>query len=869
MATSKIITKKKSSDFWNKLGAQSVEKGIEQAYKNLIEDAFSYHNSNALFGEGYAWDDPFACDGFFYEVSCEHPDVFYLRILNESKYNLDFTKRSEMANVLIQVIFYLKKFKTSSYKNKTYPFPNIIFVGDINECFALHASILEKYLSYDINWDIAPSEAHDIKKYPQNEQLLNDIISDNEINPLIYKKGDFLGTLFARIESLAKRQKLEKVDITPKSIRDAFDRFCKSVVEKSPNQDKLDIVDIVNIFILSMTKSKDIYPKPNSTNILVVPQQKGTSKEIKFACMEYTFFFDLFNNSYNEEQKRKFTEIADRLIEDSTRRFRGDFWTPSFWASRAYEEIQAQISPNFKDEFVVWDCCCGTKNLTRDEKYKRLYCSTYHQGELNISETYNKEAIATFQYDFLNDDINISPNNIDFIPKMPQELYNDLKAKKPFLFFINPPYGTANPDGAKNKGEHKAGMAKTAMGELAKKDGAGASAQQLYAQFLWRIFKLKKDFDLPRVVIAVFIKPGFFTPSEYFAGFKKRLFSEFVFKSGFIFPASDFADVSGKWGVSFCVFDSDGAKPYDEKALNKWSMKVLRYDANEAKITEHGEKSFYSWDKKYSLSEWIREPIKHLKNQAGIYPQLSSATTVSTAKGEPMGVLKENAFGYLVNVANNIYQSSLAVYIVSSSAYMGHGVSVNAENFERVIVNFVVRVVCANKLSDFLHDKDEFHVPDESKDGYRAFVYDCMVYSFFHNQNNSASFEIEYKGTNFDIRNEFFLYSKEKMLELANVSDNTELYNDTRVANKESYMSIWLNNHENEASKEAKELLSAGFEYIKSGIKSRQSAELSRWDASYKQLKNAVEPSKELKDLISQMKNRIFERVKYFGFMLE
>lgn len=107
------------------------------------------------------------------------------------------------------------------------------------------------------------------------------------------------------------------------------------------------------------------------------------------------------------------------------------------------------------------------------------------------------------------------------------------------------------------------------------------------------------------------------------------------------------------------------------------------------------------------------------------------------------------------------------------------------------------------------------------------------------------------------------------MLELANVSDNTELYNDTRVANKESYMSIWLNNHENEASKEAKELLSAGFEYIKSGIKSRQSAELSRWDASYKQLKNAVEPSKELKDLISQMKNRIFERVKYFGFMLE
>ncbi|HDG9307486.1 TPA: hypothetical protein PBW52_001808 [Staphylococcus aureus] len=80
--------------------------------------------------------------------------------------------------------------------------------------------------------------------------------------------------------------------------------------------------------------------------------------------------------------------------------------------------------------------------------FDNLYCSTLYQEELNISNDYNQNP-KSFQYDFLNDDININPESNPYEIKMPIELFESLKQNKPFIFLANPPYATANNAGSK------------------------------------------------------------------------------------------------------------------------------------------------------------------------------------------------------------------------------------------------------------------------------------------------------------------------------------------------------------------------------------------------------------------------------------
>jgi hypothetical protein len=173
---------------------------------------------------------------------------------------------------------------------------------------------------------------------------------------------------------------------------------------------------------------------------------------------------------------RQLSAIADTLIEEVGRRFTGDFWTPKLWADKAHELISAELGDDWKDNYLVWDAAAGTKNLTRDYCFGRhcgldpqspktgnLFCSTLHEEEIAISDMYNPEA-NTFQYDFLNDDVWLpaGQRTITDSLKMPVELYKTLTDKRPFVFFMNPPYGQATTQ----LGEHKTGAVSTQIGAL-------------------------------------------------------------------------------------------------------------------------------------------------------------------------------------------------------------------------------------------------------------------------------------------------------------------------------------------------------------------------------------------------------------------
>ena len=177
-------------------------------------------------------------------------------------------------------------------------------------------------------------------------------------------------------------------------------------------------------------------------------------------------------------------ENYDRFIDDKERRKKGQFYTPKIFADYAHKMISEVLGDNWKDEYVVWDNCCGTKNLTRDYKFKELYCSTLEKEELDISAQFNTEA-ESFVFDFLNEPIagRESLTGV-YDDNLPKGLKDALLENKPIVFLLNPPYAGTN------SGENKSGakgLCATNTNNEMKKHNIGACSQNLYAQFIYRL----------------------------------------------------------------------------------------------------------------------------------------------------------------------------------------------------------------------------------------------------------------------------------------------------------------------------------------------------------------------------------------------
>jgi len=245
---------------------------------------------------------------------------------------------------------------------------------------------------------------------------------------------------------------------------------------------------------------------------------------------------------YDVEQKEYIISICDRLIEDTQRRKDGAFFTPTIWVNEAHKMIEEQLVLNWKNEYIVWDCACGTGNLTRDYNFKELYCSTLNESEIDIMKKNHINDEATrFQYDFLNDDLN----------KLPQSLQLALNDGKKILIFINPPYGTANTKTA-SSAEYRNGIALTKINLEMNENNIGACSQNLYAQFLYKIYTLNSN---KNISIALF-SPSLFLTGGSYKKFRKEFFKKFEFNYGMMFQASHFSDVSAEWGIMFSIWKS-------------------------------------------------------------------------------------------------------------------------------------------------------------------------------------------------------------------------------------------------------------------------------------------------------------------------
>ena len=739
--------------------------------------------------------------------------------------------------ILIQVIYYIKRFQLDGQI-----LPNIILVGNKNETFVIHTNDVVEYLSEDVDWNISPSEAPN-----KSLKLLAKMINDNKINPYIFRIDENFSfkDVSEKIKELAFNIK-RYIPITENNIYPIYDYFIAKVVK---NKKQYEAHDLVYIFISLIMRPNENFKHPEKANKLHLEN----GKDIEINAQMYDSFFGHFQRKHKLSEREKFARISDRLIEDTTRRFNGEFYTPTIWVNKVHNIISEKLGYNWKDEYVIWDCAWGTGNLTRDYNFKNLYCSTINELDLELGLNNNKNS-KKFIYDFLNDDISMLDGEKISNIKMPSDLLEFINNKNKILFFINPPYATAgNQDNTSKKG-----IAKTDINKLMKKDKVGRCSENLYAQFMYRILKMKRNLN-NNIFIAIFTKPNYLT-SETYKIFRKEYLKEFKYEYGMLFNAGHFSDTSNLWGISFSIW-SPG---YTE---NKCEFVHDLLDINNNGIVEKiGEKRIYNLDNEIQANVWVRENLTN-SNMIDV-PHLSSGIKV---KDNGKYKIIDKYLGYLLAKSNSIYTNSKYVALFSTMFSDGHGVAITDENFMECMSLFAARKLIKG---NWINDKDEYMKPNLNHEKYKEWNNDALIYSLFNSSSNQSSLRnIEYKGEKWNIKNEFFFMSKEDILLLADEHDNEEVYYDVKYCEEERYVYKLLENLS--LSNESKEVLDKAIELVKKSFKYRnifncEKSEyyINTWDAGWYQInallklymKNDLADFKKLYNILSEkMKDYVYE----------
>jgi hypothetical protein len=601
------------------------------------------------------------------------------------------------------------------------------------------------------------------------------------------------------------------IPITPHNITEVFNHFENKVLAKN----SLTTNELANLFVQILINPDDNYLHPVSKRKTIVTK---SFKDVPLKSREsFKSFFSHFSNDYTPRQREHLTAVVDRLVQDVTRRKQGEFFTPSIWVDKAHEYIASVFGEDWKEKYVVWDPAWGTGNLTRDYKFKELYVSTLVYADIETANQmgYNPEA-AKFQYDFLNDPY-------EYLPKGLKEA---IESGRQIIVLMNPPYATSG-EFSTEKGKNKDKTSKTKVNQEMVNLKLDKSSMNLYSQFIFRFFKMNEDFKSN--ISLCFFSPSLFLTGSSFSKFRSLIFSKFGFDKGFLFDASNFADVSGKWSILFSILKNNNI--FDELCVD-----IL--ELSDYKIENKGHKILYNTDKLFAANKWIKTEIKSNKIDV---PMMTSPLNITENVVNPVN-LQEGFLGYMDNKSNNVYYNTSRVAMYSSSFSDTCGSTIMKDNFNRVCSLFSARKIISVGWENC---KDEYVAPNEINPNYSEFEKNSIVYSLFNNSSNQSSLRrITYKNQIWDIKNQFFWMSKEEIINLANQNNYAELYNDARTDSDRYVYNLLFGEQRiyDQLSDEAKDVLDSATNLVRLSFGIRRNFaddtnHLNSWDAGYAQLK--------------------------------
>lgn len=782
----------------NDLNTVINEMDVQDRYRTALRKEF----------KDIIFESKFNTDGLAYSA------IHKLRMIIEQKHKYNFTIVRERAKVVSQVIKYVKNI----HDTDSTIVPKVVVIGDENECFVLPVKDIINYISVkEYNWSLPPSSMY------KDETLMIDLINDDVVKNLyIYDPNLEFDGVINKIKHINKGVHVPRT-LTERNIDKVYQYFINKINIKKGGK-KISVNESVNLFAHIMLHP-DSTMLNDKTKLLFTSMFK---EPLSISNIEsFLSFINEFSRKYTPKQKHAFTAILDRLIEDTTRRKQGEFFTPVIWVNKSHEYIASVFGENWKEEYVVWDPAWGTGNLTRDYKFKELYVSTLNQSDIDTANQmgYNPESVK-FQYDFLNDDYE----------KLPEGLRKAIEEGRKIIVLMNPPY-TDGSELTTKVGESKIGGGVNTMvnGEM-KRLKIGKCSKQLYAQFIYKTLNLRED-----------IKMAIFSPSLYLSGESYDVFQDKVIKKiklnkGFLFSGTHFADTSGDWPILFSVWggeESDGV--------------VDLLDINTDYLIEKiGVKTIYRPKQRL---------IKTIKNS-------ESELVLGNCSYQGNSVSGNNQF--VTILPNNKKLSGKGNFIIGEN------------NFLDVVTFFTSRRMISDKFCNWITYYDEYLIPNKEHKQFDQFKYDSLVYSLFESKSNQSSLrQVEYKGKLWDIKNEFFWMSADRMKELSNVNGYDKLNNDARTSPDRHVYELLFGEERiyDKLSDDAKDVLDKATELVEMSIQMRQQMadddnHLDSWDAGYAQLKLVWKeyfPTqfKEFRQLYKNMEDRMRPLVYELGFLLK
>jgi hypothetical protein len=239
----------------------------------------------------------------------------------------------------------------------------------------------------------------------------------------------------------------------------------------------------------------------------------------------------------------------------------------------------------------------------------------------------------------------------------------------------------------------------------------------------------------------------------------------------------------------------------------------------------------------------------------------------------------EGGIGWFYADSNTVEKNPTNVSLFTTAFSHGQGKTITLNNFHKVVTSFFAR---KSVKSDWVNMKDEYLTPSNSVLESENFKNDSLVYSLFHIHSFQTSLrQVEYKGQTWDIKNEFFWMSRDRMKELADNMGYDELYNDARTASDRHVYKLLFSEERiyDKLSPDAKAVLDKATELVELSIEMRQvmandENHLNSWDAGYAQLKLVWKEYfpvqfKEFRQLYKNMEERMRPLVYELGFLMK
>jgi hypothetical protein len=237
-------------------------------------------------------------------------------------------------------------------------------------------------------------------------------------------------------------------------------------------------------------------------------------------------------------------------------------------------------------------------------------------------------------------------------------------------------------------------------------------------------------------------------------------------------------------------------------------MISIELDILDSNLDVIGKKTFS--DKSQYLNDWFKRPKCDSEN--GHHIPLNGALGVIPKEKTCVKKTASDAFGYIV-LNSNDFQQVKQTNVVSGVFWAGHGTAITPTTFEPAIVSGAVRWAIP---ITWLNNRDQFQQPTDSNGNVipceklpREFVVDCILFFLSHGQNNSSEFEGEYDGKKFFLKNEFFLFSSQDVIEWSVGHDANHDFGlpQYRAKMVDSWVFNWLG--QQELSPEAKSVYEA------------------------------------------------------------